>query len=186
MEKTLLEISDTQYQLYYKRCVLFAKSYVFDLAQAESMAAEAIALMYEKMSLGEQIDYPLPYMFAVIRNKALHYLRHEKTKKHVHGDICSEGQRDLQFRINTLEACDPHALYAEDIQTILAQSLASLGNKTEKIFRLSRFSGLSNQLISQELGITEKTVEYHITKAIRTLRTNLKDYLPLIAILIGI
>ena len=35
------------------------------------------------------------------------------------------------------------------------------------------------------MGITEKTVEYHISKALKALRVSLKDYLPLIAVFLG-
>ena len=45
---------------------------------------------------------------------------------------------------------------------------------------------MSNRQIAQELGISEKSVEYHVTKALKQLRTDLKDYLPLIYLFLGI
>ena len=79
-----------------------------------------------------------------------------------------------------------HALYAEDVQTILHKSLDALGRQTRRVFMLSRFDGMSNRQIAQELGISEKSVEYHVTKALKQLRTDLKDYLPLIYLFLGI
>ena len=160
---------------YYQRCVLFAKSYTYDSAQAECMAAEAMAVLWEKMAAGEQVEFVLPFLFSVIRNKALHYLRRESLKYQIHGSVGSDASREIQFRINTLEACDPHALYAEDVQTILHKSLDALGRQTRRVFMLSRFEGMSNRQIAQELGISEKSVEYHVTKALKQLRTDLKD-----------
>ena len=61
-----------------------------------------------------------------------------------------------------------------------------MSEQTSSIFKLSRFEGKSNAQIAALLGVTEKTVEYHITKALKLLRTNLKDYLPLISILLGL
>lgn len=171
---------------YYQRCVLFAKSYTYGSAQAECMAAEAMAVLWEKMAAGEQVEFVLPFLFSVIRNKALHYLRRESLKYQIHGSIGSDASREIQFRINTLEACDPHALYAEDVQTILHKSLDALGRQTRRVFMLSRFDGMSNRQIAQELGISEKSVEYHVTKALKQLRTDLKDYLPLIYLFLGI
>ncbi|MDR1092439.1 MAG: RNA polymerase sigma-70 factor, partial [Prevotella sp.] len=43
----------------------------------------------------------------------------------------------------------------------------------------SRFENLSRQEIADALGITKKGVEYHIAKALKSLQTDLKDYLPL-------
>ena len=108
------------------------------------------------MAAGEQVEFVLPFLFSVIRNKALHYLRRESLKYQIHGSIGSDASREIQFRINTLEACDPHALYAEDVQTILHKSLDALGRQTRRVFMLSRFDGMSNRQIAQELGISEK------------------------------
>ena len=128
----------------------------------------------------------LPFLFSVIRNKALHFLRHESVRVRAHGEMSEDAVRELQFRIDTLEACDPHSLYAGDVQKILRETLDSLGKKTGRVFALSRFEGKTNREISEGLGITEKAVEYHMTKALKALRIALKDYLPVIAVIIGI
>ena len=179
-------MSDESYDRYWWRCVLFAKSYTCDQSQSESMAAEALSIFWQRRASGEEIDMPLPFLFSVIRNKALHFLRHESVKLRAHGEISEDAARELQFRIDTLEACDPHSLYADDVQKILRSTLDSLGEKTDRVVILSRFDGWSNQEISAELGITEKAVEYHITKALKALRIALKDYLPLVAIFFGL
>lgn len=179
-------ISDEAYDRYWWRCVLFAKSYTCDQSQAESMAAEAMSILWQRRAAGEQIDMTLPFLFSVIRNKALHFLRHESVRVRAHGEMSENAVRELQFRIDTLEACDPHSLYAGDVQKILRETLDSLGKKTGRVFALSRFEGKTNREISEGLGITEKAVEYHMTKALKALRIALKDYLPVIAVIIGI
>ena len=67
-----------------------------------------------------------------------------------------------------------------DIQEIIDDTLKHLGERTETIFRLSRFEGLTNREIAAELGISEKTVEYHMSKALKELRVSLEDYLPML------
>ena len=171
---------------YYRRCILFAKSYVFDSHTAESLAAEAMSVYWERKASGEEIEMVLPFLFSVIRNKALQYLRHESVRMRVQGEMSSSIQDELQFRIDSLQSCDPHTLFAGDVQKILNSTLKTLGKKTDRIFSLSRFQGLSNREIASELGITEKAVEYHMTKALKALRVSLKDYLPLVGILLGI
>ena len=49
----------------------------------------------------------------------------------------------------------------------------------KKIFILSKRQNYTNKEIAEELQLTVKGVEYHITKALKPLRENLKDYLPL-------
>ena len=174
------------YSRYYNRCILFAKSYVFDRQAAESLAAEAMSIYWERRAAGEDIQMPLPFLFSIIRNKALQYLRHECIKSRAHSEINSSALDELQFRIDTLESCDPHVLFTADVKKILDTTLKSLGERTDRVFCLSRFSGMSNMEIAAELGITEKAVEYHITKALKALRISLKDYLPVIVILLGL
>ena len=144
---------------YYRRCILFAKSYVFDSHTAESLAAEAMSVYWERKASGEEIEMVLPFLFY----KALQYLRHESVRMRVQGEMSSSIQDELQFRIESLQSCDPHTLFAGDVQKILNSTLKTLGNKTDRVFTLSRFQGLSNREIASELGITEKAVEYHIT-----------------------
>lgn len=179
-------ISDERYDRYWWRCVLFARSYTCDQSQAEFMAAEALSIFWQRKASGEQIDMPLPFLFSIIRNKALHFLRHESVKIRAHGEMNEDAVRELQFRIDTLEACDPHSLYASDVRKILRETLDSLGEKTDRVFAMSRFEGMSNKDISIALGITEKAVEYHITKALKALRVALKDYLPVIVLFLGL
>ena len=51
---------------------------------------------------------------------------------------------------------------------------------TRSVYLLSRYDGMSNKDIAVQLGIASKTVEYHISKALKLLRQQLKDYLPLL------
>lgn len=49
--------------------------------------------------------------------------------------------------------------------------------QSRKIFMLSRYQNTPNKIIAQQLGISIKSVEFHITKALKILRAELKDYL---------
>lgn len=69
--------------------------------------------------------------------------------------------------------------YSHEIQTIIHNTLQSLPEQTRRIFEMSRFENKTVKEIAEETNITAKGVEYHITKALKVLRINLKDYLPL-------
>ena len=49
--------------------------------------------------------------------------------------------------------------------------------QSRDIFILSRYQNTPNKMIAEKLGISIKSVEFHITKALRILRVELKDYL---------
>jgi len=61
----------------------------------------------------------------------------------------------------------------------LEKALQKLPPKTQTVFRSSRYENKSVREIANELHLTEKAVEYHITRALKLLRLKLKEHLPL-------
>lgn len=83
MEKVKLEKStqfnfNSFYQIHYRRTFLFAKSYVHDAWAAEDIASEALTSLWEIMKKNE-IHHPLTFLFSIVKNKSIDYLRHELT-----------------------------------------------------------------------------------------------------------
>ncbi len=71
----------------------------------------------------------------------------------------------------------------EEIIQIFEDALQHLPEKTAQIFRLSRVEFRTTREISQTMGISERTVEYHITRSLRVMRLRLKDFLPALVLL---
>jgi len=63
-----------------------------------------------------------------------------------------------------------------DLSSILEKGISSLPGKTQEIFRLSRFEHQSTKKISVGLNISEKAVEYHITRSLKFIKAYLKNY----------
>lgn len=172
--------SSDEYRRCCRQCVMFAKSYTYDTAQAECMAEEAMVILWKRMQKGERIERLMPFLFTTVRNLALNYLKHKQADIRAREGMGSDHDREIQLRLCSLNECDPSKLYQADIQEIIDDTLKHLGERTETIFRLSRFEGITNREIAAELGISEKTVEYHISKALKELRVSLGDYLPML------
>ncbi|MEJ0105237.1 MAG: sigma factor-like helix-turn-helix DNA-binding protein [Bacteroidota bacterium] len=62
----------------------------------------------------------------------------------------------------------------------MEDQLRYLPSKTRAIFRMNRYDNKSVREIAANLHLTEKAVEYHITRALKFLRKKLKGYLPLL------
>jgi len=54
--------------------------------------------------------------------------------------------------------------------------ITELPKRSQEIFVLSRKNGLSHKEISEKLGISTKTIEYHITQSTKLLKEKLKDF----------
>jgi RNA polymerase sigma-70 factor (ECF subfamily) len=73
----------------------------------------------------------------------------------------------------------------EDLVARLEKALDSLPETYRQAFVMHRFNNKSYKDIASEMGISQKTVEYRISQAIRQLRVELKDFLPLLGIFLA-
>lgn len=187
MEKDLSRIMNEEYRRYYDRCVMFAKSYVYDINEAKTIASDALLDFWDKtVCKGESVDRPVPFLFCLVRNKALDSMRAKYAKKRSNVLVFPGELEDIDFRIKSLEACDPHMLYSADVQKIITDTLNSFGEKTREIFELSRYEGFSNKKIAEMMGLGVKAVEYHITLSLKAFREALKEYLPIVAVFLSL
>ena len=166
------------YTSYYKRSFLFVKSYVRDDMIAEDIVSEALIHLWET-TRKETVEHPMSLLLAILKNGALNYLKHQSVKESATETISSKMIRDLNYRITTLQACDPEEIFSSEITQIVDKTLQSLPEQTRRIFEMSRYESLSVKEIASELSLSNKSVEYHITKSLKLLRIALKEYLPI-------
>lgn len=91
-------------------------------------------------------------------------------------------QREQRRREIELENCRSEELIQDDkviearfLEEYFKGVVDQLPEKCRMVFNYSRVKGLNNQEIAREMNISEKTVEAHLTKAIKALRISLKD-----------
>lgn len=172
------------YTNYYKRSFLFVKSYIRDDMMVEDIVSEALIKLWET-SKQETIQHPQSLLLTILRNNTLNYLKHQEVRKKAIETMSSKMVRDLDYRITTLEACDPQEIFSSEITRIIQDTLQSLPDQTRRVFEMSRYESLSVKEIAEELSISPKSIEYHITKSLKALRIALKDYLPIFYFLFG-
>ena len=178
MSNAIVSSFNEIYTSYYKKSFFFAKSYVHDDLAAEDIASDSLIKLWEKLKT-EKIDYIEPLLLTILKNKALDYLKHEEVKRTAFEYMSDWHQQELSIRISTLESCDPNEIFSDEVESIIRETLKLLPEQTRQIFLLSRFENKSNKEIAEQMGISIKGVEYHISKALKALRITLKDYLPL-------
>jgi len=159
---------------YYPMAVLFARKQVHDMDIAKDIVQAIFVKMYEK---GDQISINTSiksYVFQAVRNACINHHKHNQIKnKHqkIVIDSSSEG-----FNDNQLE----HKEFEQQLNSIIDQ----LPDRCKLIFRLNRFEGKKNKEIAEELGISIRTVETQISKALKFLRENISKemlYFQLVA-----
>ena len=101
-------------------------------------------------------------------NKALNHIRDSKHK----WDSDDELEREQSPALNAREQMEH-----DELENVVDQAIDSLPEKCRLVFVLSRFEELTYQEIADKLGISPKTVENQISRALRILRELLGPYL---------
>lgn len=175
MTPTEIHDFNTLYLQSYKKAFTFTKSFVHDDCVAEDIVSDSLIKIWESVKM-KRLEYSDALLLTILRNKSLDYLKHEAIKNDAIHSLADINRRELELRISTLQACDPQEIFSEEVKQIVTSTLAALPEQTRRIFVMSRFQNKSNKEIADQLGVSVKSVEYHITKALKPLRENLKDY----------
>jgi RNA polymerase sigma-70 factor (ECF subfamily) len=109
------------------------------------------------------------YLFRAVRNRALNHLRHEKVERR--GEPFAAGEPSSPPSAQA-------ALEEEEIDAALREAVGALPERCREVFELSRVRGLRYAEIAAAMGISVKTVEAQMGKALRLLRERLAPWLP--------
>lgn len=75
---------------------------------------------------------------------------------------------------------DPDFYAIQELTEKIEEALARLPENVREAFELNRFQNLTYNEIAERLGVSPKTIDYRIQQALKQLRIDLKEYLPLL------
>jgi RNA polymerase sigma-70 factor (ECF subfamily) len=152
---------------YYGILCHFATHLTRNEAEAEEIVQELFVRLWEKRKK-IQIDTSLKnYLFRAVKNQSLNYIQHNQIKNQYAQKVIHETEALNTDKNNYAEIGLLHKI---------EESIKSLPEKRQEIFRLSRQQGLKYREIAEKLNISVKTVETQMGLAIKTLREKLKHY----------
>ncbi len=168
----------------YARASRYVQSYVTDKAAAEDIVSEGMLIFWRKKDSVRE-DAALPFLFTILRNKALDHLRKERAHRRVSLSLDEDQLRDLDLRISSLNESSSEKVFSAELTKAVRAAINALPERTRDIFNFHRFGEKTYEEIARKFGISEKGVEYHISKALQALRKSLKDYLSVFLLFIG-
>jgi RNA polymerase sigma-70 factor (ECF subfamily) len=145
----------------------FAYQFVKDTDSAKDITQKVFINLWEnreKIDLQKSIQ---SYLFTSVRNRCLNFIR---------------DQKKYRSEVLDLETYDFEIPFEEDniamseLKEKVAQALNELPEKCRLVFEMSRYKNMKYKDIAEELDVSVKTVEAHMSKALKSLRTNLEDY----------
>ena len=116
------------------------------------------------------------FLYTITKNSCLNWLRNEKIVLHHHKNI---RYFEMQYNYMALEKLGDWVEF-EELSQKLQHAIAMLPEDLRETFLLSRLEELHYKEIAEKQSISIKTVEARISKTLKILRLELKDYLPFI------
>jgi len=163
------------FRTFYQPLCNYAYTFTQDRDEAEEVVQSTFLSIWEKYKTLEIHTAMKPYLYAMVRNSCLNIIKHEKIKqKHIQSEMVL-GERSSESVT--------HTVLAIELDERIQQALEKLPEQCRLIFKLSRFEDLKYAEIAEHLGLSVKTVENQMGKALKIMREQLKDYLPLLLVL---
>lgn len=149
--------------LYENKLINYARSLSKDYDNSLDIVQHVFVKIYIHRNKLDHKKSIQQYLYRSIFNEYLNFKK--KTK-----DTCRLDEHNFFFEKNRFENCSEDKIVHKI--NMINKLIDELPTKTKQVFTMSKVRGLSNSEISIKLQIHPKTVEGHITKAFKLLRSN--------------
>lgn len=144
----------------YMPLCMYALRILPDTDAADEAVQRAFIALWERASEGCRIDNPRAYLYRITRNEALRLM---------------PASIPLDTDLSAVDITD-ETIDTSERDAALWQAIDSLPRRCREIFLAAKRDGMSHAEIAAEMGISVKTVEAQMTKALGRLRSALQPY----------
>lgn len=158
------EAFEELYNRYWRSLLNHAIAILHSQSEGEEIVQEIFVDLWNKRETLRIRSLP-HYLHTSVRNRCISFIRSkvvEKKYQDYYKNLLYKRQQAL-VNFNTFA----------DVKNAFEEELQKLPEKTQMIFRMSNFDGLSVDAIAEQLHCSKKTVEYHLTKSKASLREGL-------------
>lgn len=162
---------DELYFRYRDVLVRFVYARMKSVPISEEIVQEVFTTIWERRTTILIQKSFMAYIYTSVRYKTLDYIKsHSVTDQYIQEVL--DRNTVTQTYTNTTE----DSIYYEELQDAVDKAAALLPKKAKEVFILSRIKHYSNKEIAEELNVSIETVKYHITYALKFMRTYLGEF----------
>lgn len=160
------------YIKYYKHLCRFAMSYEEDIYIVEEKVSDVFYYLWNNREELNTIHNPKVYVFTMTKNLLFQYKKKQKYR-------CNSVLQDLSNNQCLGENIEDSIIFNEHQQLLKKQMvhiISMIPARSKQVFEMSRIDGLKYQQIAQILNISIKTVESHMSCAMRSIEKALNKF----------
>lgn len=165
------------FKIHYKNLHAYAFTILKDVDEAEEMVQQVFFKLWER---SEHLSFSGPiaaYLYRAVHNESLNFIKHQKVK--------AGHQLHVAYSMKNKTEHGQGKVMRKELENKFREALNELPEQCRTVFQLSRFEDMKYKDIADKLNISIKTVENHMGKALKLLRTKLVDFLPLLLLLLS-
>lgn len=160
------------FRAHYRALCPFALHYVGDVAAAEDIVMDCFVRLVERAADGETVVCTKSYLYQMVRNASVDYLRQKGTATSTVGAVPLDAVIDVA---DTTAEEEQLLQERSEREARLWAAIDRLPKACRNVLLMSKRDGLKNREIAEALGISIKTVEAQLTKAYATLRGKARE-----------
>jgi len=161
------------FRAHYSELCAFANGFLRDVAASEDVVQEVLLKVWTSKDTLEITTSVRSYLFRAVRNSCMNVIKHLGIREQYRETGGSTAGSDH----------GPDTLVFSELQQKIRTAIDRLPVERKKVFILSRYEGLTYSQIAEKLGISVKTVENQMSRALQFMREELHEYLPLLLLL---
>lgn len=162
------------FRRYYKPLCTYATRFVAPV-RAEELVQDTLMWLWEnRMTLLPEMPIK-SLLFTIVKNKSINSASRSTIRSRVFRELAETYEEEFD---------DPDFYLEGDLMRRLNEALEKLPPEFRQTFRMHRLEGLTHKEIAEALHVSPQTVNYRIGQTVRLLREELKDYWPLIALVL--
>lgn len=158
---------------YWKKAYNIAYSKVRSQSVTEEIVQDLFTTLWDKRTT-LSISNVDAFIFTCLRNKSINYIESQLVRKK-YWDY-------YKAFIPQQEESTRREVEFNELMQAVETCVKTLPEKSRSVFRLSRLEGVSNREIAERLNLSEKAIEYHLTKSLKVMRLALKDFTLLLLV----
>ena len=170
-EKGFKQVFETNYP----GLLRFARAYVNDEQDAEDILQNVFLTLWEKRASMRADTNMNAYLLTVVKNHCMDFLKHRQVMERYSINQQTAQQLETSFNYYAVSKLEPEQMDIESLERLAEKAINDLPEQCRRVFELSRYEGLKYREIAEKLGVSIKTVETHISHALKILRITLKD-----------
>ena len=165
---------DMVYKQYYRGLCAFASQYV-DETECEEIVQDVMMWLWENRTTLIPEFSLKSLLFTMVKNRCLNNITHNQIKLQVQENLYNKYKDQFE---------DPDFYMEGELIALVTKAIRNLPVDYRQAFEMNRFHHLTYNEIAEKTGVSSKTIAYRIGQSLKILRTELKEYMPLLLCLL--